>query len=200
MVTVLIMAGGKGTRMNFRGEKPLIRIKGKPMIRYVIDALEGASMISDIIVATSKYTPKTHELMKKLGIKTIKTSGEDYVSDLGFVLSKLRGILLTISADLPLIRSDIIDHVVAEYRRCGKPAMCVAVPVEIFDRYNLKPSMVFDGMVPSGLNILRSINKQQNEEVLVMKKIELALNINNCQDIKLLEKFLGDGNGRREKN
>lgn len=199
MITAIIMAGGKGTRMNFRGEKPLIRIKGKPMIQYVIDALEGASTISDMVVVTSKYTPKTHELMKKLGIKTIKTSGEDYVSDLGFVISKLKGILLTISADLPLIRSDTIDHVVEEYRKCGKPAMCVAVPLEIFDKYNLKPSMVFDGMVPSGLNILRSINKQQDEEVLAMKKIELALNINNCEDMKLLEKFLGEEDGR-EKN
>ena len=33
----LIMAGGVGSRLE-RGEKPLILVRGKPMIAYVIDA------------------------------------------------------------------------------------------------------------------------------------------------------------------
>jgi GTP:adenosylcobinamide-phosphate guanylyltransferase len=32
MVTALVMAGGKGSRMNFNGEKPLIKINNQPMI------------------------------------------------------------------------------------------------------------------------------------------------------------------------
>lgn len=191
------MAGGEGTRLKFKGEKPLIKILGKPMIRYVIDALFGASKIKDIIVATSIHTPKTDVFIKKIGLKTIETPGDGYVSDLRFILSEfeLGDVLLTITADLPLIRSDILDQVIKEYEKCGKPALSVAVPLEIFKKYGLKPSMVFDGMVPSGLNILRSINKQQDEEVLIIEKIELALNINNCKDITFLEKILGDTNG-----
>ncbi|MBM4241473.1 MAG: GTP--adenosylcobinamide-phosphate guanylyltransferase [Euryarchaeota archaeon] len=197
MVTALVMAGGEGTRLKFKGEKPLIKILGKPMIRYVIDALFGASKIKDIIVATSIHTPKTDVFIKKIGLKTIETPGDGYVSDLRFILSEfeLGDVLLTITADLPLIRSDILDQVIKEYEKCGKPALSVAVPLEIFKKYGLKPSMVFDGMVPSGLNILRSINKQQDEEVLIIEKIELALNINNCKDITFLEKILGDTNG-----
>lgn len=197
MVTALVMAGGEGTRLKFKGEKPLIKILGKPMIRYVIDALFGASKIRDIIVATSIHTPKTDVFIKKIGLKTIETPGDGYVSDLRFILSEfeLGDVLLTITADLPLIRSDILDQVIKEYEKCGKPALSVAVPLEIFKKYGLKPSMVFDGMVPSGLNILRSINKQQDEEVLIIEKIELALNINNCKDITFLEKILGDTNG-----
>ena len=45
-------------------------------------------------------------------------------------------------------------------------------------------------VVPSGLNILRSNNKQQDEEVLKLGKIELAVNINSCEDIVILEKVL----------
>jgi len=193
------MAGGKGTRMKFNCEKPLIKINGKPMIKNVINALEKADNIRNIVVATSKNTPQTRKLMEELGIETIETPGKGYIEDLRFILAEsgisgLNEILLTITADLPLITSRTINYVTSQYRKSDKPAMCVAVPVEVFQRYGLKPSMVFDGMVPSGLNILRRINKQQDEEVLIIKKIELALNINNCKDIKFLEKLLGDMN------
>jgi len=201
MITALIMAGGKGTRMELGVEKPLVEVNGKPMIQYVIDALENSGKVNEIIVATSKNTPETKQFLKKQGIKTIMTSGKDYVHDLGFILSnfRLNDILLTITADLPLIRSDIIDQVIIEYEKSAKPAMSVLVPLHVFEKYGLKPTMMFEDLVPSGLNILRSINKTQDEEVLVFSKIELALNINTCEDIILLKKLLGDDDERRKK-
>lgn len=193
MINAVIMAGGKGTRMKYPKEKPLIKISGKPMIEHVWNAVDSSKKVDSILVATTKNTPKTREFTEKRGIKAIETPGKGYVEDLAFIISKLvpDSILLTITADLPLISSSLIDHVLGEYEKCGKPAMCVALPIEIFENYNLKPSMVFDGIVPSGLNILRCINKIQDEEVLILSEIELALNINTCEDIKLIEKFLG---------
>ena len=201
MVTALIMAGGKGTRMGGSVEKPLIEINGKPMIQYIIDALKTTDKIDNIVVATSKNTPKTTNFLKGEDIETIETPGNDYVHDLGFILSnfKLDDILLTITADLPLITSDIIDLVLEKYEKCKKPAMSVMVPADFFKRYGIKPTAVFENLVPSGLNILRSINKTQDEEVLVLSKIELALNINTYEDIILLKKLLGDEDERREK-
>lgn len=194
MVTALIMAGGKGSRMNFNGEKPLIMINNKPMIKHVIDALNDSKKIKNIIVATSQNTPETTEFLKKDNIKTIITTGENYVHDLGLILSNFEenDILLTITADLPLITGEIIDSVLIEYEKSSKPAMSVMIPVDLFEEYGLKPTSVFDNLVPSGLNILRGINKTQNEEVLIISKIELALNINTCEDIKLLKKLVGD--------
>lgn len=194
MATALIMAGGKGSRMESSLEKPLIPIKGKPMIEMVIQALQGAEKINDILAATSQYTPKTEKYLKERGIKRIKSPGRGYVADLEYVISKLGPdlVLLTITADLPLIKSSTLDYVLEEYEKCGKPAMCVAVHPEIFRRYNLKPSWEFEGVIPSGLNILRSINKQQEEEVLILNEIELALNVNSLEDIIFLEKLLGN--------
>ena len=60
----------------------------------------------------------------------------------------------------------------------------------IFKKHGLKPSIVLEDVVPSGLNILRSNNKQQDEEVLKLGKIELAVNINSCEDIVVLEEVL----------
>jgi adenosylcobinamide-phosphate guanylyltransferase len=194
MVTALVMAGGKGTRMELGVEKPLVELNGRPMIQYVIDALESSQKVGEIIVATSKNTPKTEIYLKECNIRTIKTPGNGYVHDLGFILSnfKLDDVLLTITADLPLINSDIIDYVLLEYEKSAKPAMSVLVPLHVFEKYSLKPTIMFENLVPSGLNILRCINKTQDEEVLVIEKIELALNINTCEDIILLKKLLGD--------
>ena len=197
MVTALIMAGGKGTRMGTNTEKPLIELFGIPMIQYVIDALSKSSEISDVMVATSPYTPKTSLYLKRQNIKTFQTPGNGYVEDLQYYISEnfpdnSDGAILTITSDLPLITNEIIDHVLDEYNRSNKPAMCIAVPVNIFWEYGLKPSILLGDVVPSGLNILRSNNKQQDEEVLELGKIELAVNINSCEDIVLLENVLSN--------
>jgi adenosylcobinamide-phosphate guanylyltransferase len=195
MVTALIMAGGKGARMDCNTEKPLIELFGSPMIQHIIGALSSSKEISDIIVATSPYTPETAEYVRTQGQKVFQTPGNGYVEDLKYFISKKFSnnsdqVILTITSDMPLITSEIIDHVLKEYERCGKSAMCIAVPLDIFREHGLKPSIVLGDVVPSGLNILRSNNKQQDEEVLKLGKIELAVNINSCEDIVVLEEVL----------
>lgn len=195
MITAVLMAGGKGNRMEGNTEKPLKKVLNKPMILHVIDALEGSEAVSDIIVATSKNTPKTAKLVQKLGFEVINTPGNGYVEDLQYIISerysnRSNEIILTITSDLPLITAEIIDEVVTEYNKSSKPAMCVAVPEDLFHVNGLKPSIVLEDSVPSGLNILRSNNKQQDEEVLKLRKIELAVNINSCEDIVVLEEVL----------
>jgi len=195
MVIALIMAGGKGTRMECTTEKPLIKLDGIPMIQYVIKALIGSNGVKDVIVLTSPNTPETAEFIRDKGFKVFQTPGNGYVEDLQFFISEnyssnQNQVILTITADMPLISSETIDHVIGEYETCGKHAMCIVVPLVIFQEHNLKPSMVLGDVVPSGLNILRSNNKQQDEEVLKLGKIELAVNINSCEDIVVLEEVL----------
>lgn len=198
MVIAVIMAGGKGSRMSSSIEKPLIKIKNRHMIEFILDSLKNSKKVEDIIVAISKNTPKTNDFLQEVGIKTIMTSGNDYVKDIGMVLSNFSesDILLTLTADMPLITAEIIDEVINYYRNSSKPAMSVMVPKEFFKKYDLNPTSTFNNLVPSGLNILRGINKTQNEEVLILSKIELALNINTCEDVKFLIKLMGDDYGK----
>jgi adenosylcobinamide-phosphate guanylyltransferase len=207
MVIALVMAGGKGTRMELDCEKPLVQINGKFLIDQVMDNLQGSEKINRIFVATSRCTPLTHIHCLKKGYEVIKTPGNGYLEDLSFLLSYFESeypheILITIGSDLPGVKSSIINFILDEYEKSyeksSKPAMCVAVPMEVFEKYDLEPSFVLDGIVPSGVNILRSINKIQDEEVLEVPRIELALNINTCQDIKVFEEFFGDNDGRKE--
>jgi adenosylcobinamide-phosphate guanylyltransferase len=200
MVTAIIMAGGKGTRMDMDGEKPLLLIRGKPMVQYVYEAVQASQKINQLIVATSKHTPQTTEHVRESGLKVIITPGKGYIEDLGFLIDKLNeakpnlsdsdDILVTITADLPLLTGEILDKVIRYYENCDKPAMCVVVPLKFFGEYNLKSYLVMGDKVPSGLNILRRNNNQQDEEVLELRKFELALNINSPEDLISLEKYI----------
>jgi adenosylcobinamide-phosphate guanylyltransferase len=203
MVTALVMAGGKGTRMKLSEEKPLISVCGKPVIEYVLAALKGAKKIDEIIVATSATTPKTTALMKELGVKVIETPGKDYVSDMGYTVQTLKlDVFLAIAADLPLVKPEMIDSVVERYERCGKPALTVAVPLEVKTRlgmsieYSFKTDDNNRDVVPVGINVIDGSKRYGDEwldqDIYVLNHHELAVNINTVQELQLAERLLAE--------
>ena len=103
----LIMAGGKGTRMNTKQEKLLLEYK-KPVIMHVVDALKNSNCFSRIIAATSSNSPETEKTLRQSGVEIISTSGKDFVSDLNFVLRQLDDSVFITSGDLPLLDDKII--------------------------------------------------------------------------------------------
>jgi adenosylcobinamide-phosphate guanylyltransferase len=60
----LVMAGGKGTRMNLDNEKLLLEYK-KPVILHVVDSLKNSNSFSKILAITSCNSPKTKKLLEK---------------------------------------------------------------------------------------------------------------------------------------
>ena len=94
-----------------------------------------------------------------------------------------------INADLPFVSGETIDFILTNYLESSKDSLSVQVPVEIFKKLDLKYSYEFNGVVPSGVNVLRSVNEIQDEDQLILPKIELALNINTLKDSIVAEKF-----------
>ena len=196
-VTALVMAGGKGARMTLPEEKPLLKVGGKPVIEYVLAALENAAKIDAIVVAVSDYTPKTAKHIAKFPVKVVQTLGKGYVSDLGYAVKTLKlHAVLAIGADLPLITGEIIDHIVKRYEQCGKPALTVAVPMAAKAKLGLGGEYAFevDGklVVPAGINIIDSSKISEEEleqEVCVMDKVEVAVNINTVQELQIAEEL-----------
>ena len=90
---------------------------------------------------------------------------------------------------MPFISTETIDYVLKYYLKSDKDALSVLVPVEIFEDLGLEFTYEFNGNVPSGLNVLRSINIVQDEDQLIIPKAELALNINTIPDSKVAEKL-----------
>ena len=124
----------------------------------------------------------------------LDTSGDSYLTDLSYILDYFekksdKDTLLFINADLPFISAQTIDYVLEYYFSCGKDALSTLVPVEIFEDLGLNYSYEFNGNVPSGLNVLRSVNIVQDEAQLIIPKRELALNINTLLDSKVAEKL-----------
>lgn len=110
----IIMAGGKGTRMNSDIEKLLLNYK-KPIILHVIDAIKESQCFDEIFAATSHNSPKTKEFLEKENIKMIETKGEGYAKDLNFALKSLEDDVFATSGDLPLLDGKIINQIVSKY-------------------------------------------------------------------------------------
>jgi adenosylcobinamide-phosphate guanylyltransferase len=199
-ITALVMAGGKGTRMKLAEEKPLIKVCGKPVIEYVLAALKNAKKIDTIIVATSTTTPKTTALMKQLGVQVIQTPGKDYVSDMGYTVQTLKlGVFLAIAADLPLVKAEMVDAVVERYEQCGKPALTVAVPLEVKAKLGMSIEYSFKtddncDVVPVGINVIDGSKRYGDEwldqDIFILDHEELAVNINTVQELQLAERML----------
>jgi adenosylcobinamide-phosphate guanylyltransferase len=200
-VTALVMAGGKGTRMELSEEKPLLQVGGKPVIEHVLTALKNAKKVSSIVVAVSDYTPKTANVLLKYPVSVIKTPGKEYVSDMGYAVRTLSlQTVLAIGADLPLIKSEVIDAIVEHYEQCGKPALSVVVSMETKANLGLGGKYGFElngkHVVPAGINVIdgRRIDEEElDEEIYVSDRKEVAMNINTVQELRIAEALFQKG-------
>ncbi len=195
----LVMAGGKGTRLNM-GEKPLVRLLGRPLIDYVISSLED-SLAGRIFVAATENVPLTREWAKERGLEVVDTPGIGFVADMvcGVERAGVTKPILIIMADLPLITSDLIDEVVDIYEQRPEPALSTHTPLHLHGRLGRRPDSLFNYqgqlIVPVGINVLDGarIKEEQEDFHLVMERMELAVNVNTSDDLLLCEKImLGD--------
>lgn len=194
MIYAIVMAGGRGTRLKTPVEKPLFKIRDKPLIKYVLDNLESSKLVEKVIIATSPNTPETSDYIKNFDYEILDTPGVDFLHDLSMILDHFEeksseDVLLFINADLPFISGKCIDYILKSYFEHDKEALSTLIPVSIFNDLNLKYEYEYKGLVPVGVNILRSVNKIQDEYQLVIEKEELAFNINTLQDAGVANKY-----------
>ncbi|QLH08296.1 NTP transferase domain-containing protein [Candidatus Nitrosotenuis sp. DW1] len=188
----LVMAGGKGTRMDAKEEKLLLQYK-KPVVIHVIDALKSSNCFSKIMAATSDNSPNTQSLLQNNGIETIKTKGDGYVSDLNAALSYLHELTLVVSGDLPLLDGGIIKDLVASYD--GGAWQSFLVTKKFLDDMNmmLEFSVNHDNKecYYTGISIVDpkkiSSTNTIKETYRIIDDKRLALNLNTKRDYDLLK-------------
>lgn len=194
-ITAVVMAGGKGKRMEVCEEKPLLKVGAKPVIEHVLTALLNAKRVSRVVVAVSRSTSKTANFVRKFPVTVVETPGEGYIQDMQFVIKKLGlNIVLAVVSDLPLITGVIIDDVLKQYEDCRKPALTVAVPIETKNKLGLGVEYAFEAenkkVVPTGINIIDGKlidDGWMEQEVYVLNREEIAINVNTLQDLQLAE-------------
>jgi adenosylcobinamide-phosphate guanylyltransferase len=195
----LVMAGGKGTRLKM-GEKPLVSLLGRPLIDYVVSALED-SISGRIFVAATKNAPLTRGWARERGLYVVDTPGIGFVADMvsGVESACVTKPILIIMADLPLITSDLIDEVMDIYEQRPEPALSTHTPLHLHGRLGRRPDSLFNYqgqlIVPAGINVLDGsrIKEEQEDFHLILERMELAVNVNTADDLQLCEKImLGD--------
>lgn len=190
------MAGGRGSRLN-RGEKPMVTIFGRKLIEYVALALEDSS-VDRIYVATTDNVPLTRTWALEWGLTVVDTPGMGFVPDMiGAVkAAEVLDPIMIIMADLPLITSDLVDSIIEVYEGRPEPALSTHTPLELHRRLGRRPDSLFNYqgqlIVPSGVNVLdgEKIENEQEDYHLIMERIELAVNVNVSEDLRLCERIL----------
>ena len=129
-ITSIILAAGKGTRMNSSIPKPLHEIAGKSLIGHVIDGLTSVG-VEDVIVvinkdqdALKKYLSETYPITRTaIQEEQLGTGNAVKVVFDQFDLSDSTGILI-VFGDSPLLSQDTLDTLInsinerMETRRC----------------------------------------------------------------------------------
>lgn len=192
----LVMAGGKGTRLKM-GEKPMARLFGRPLLDYVISALVESG-IGEISVAVTENVPATKSWAASRDLPVVDTPGQGFISDMVCAVRKA-GIdkpVMVIMADLPLVTPELIDEIVKAYESRQEPALSVHTPLRLHSRLGRRPDSLFNYhgqlIVPAGVNILSGaeIEHEQEDYHLIIERIELAVNVNTAEDLKLCESII----------
>ncbi len=195
----LVMAGGRGSRLKM-GEKPLVTLFGRPIIDYVTSALQDSS-VERIFLAVTDNVPKTRMWAEQRDLKVVDTPGRGFVPDMIFAVEKVdvTDPILIIMADLPLITPDLIDEILEIYEERPEPALSTHTPLSLHSLLGRRPDSLFNYqgqlIVPSGINVLdgADIEKEQEDYHLVLERMELAVNVNVVEDLKLCEKIMQGG-------
>lgn len=121
----VILASGSGSRFGSKLPKQFVRLAGKPVIQYTIEAFEAASVIDEIIIVTkeefvdSVYELVNSQLFNKVA-KVIVGGAERYDSTLSALqaISEPEANLIIHDAVRPFVSEEIINrcvHALATY-------------------------------------------------------------------------------------
>ncbi len=186
----LIMAGGKGTRMDTKQEKLLLEYK-KPVIMHVVDALKSSNCFSRIIAATSSNSPETEKILRQSGVEIISTSGKGFVSDLNFVLKQLDDSVFITSGDLPLLDDKIIKQIIEKYDS-KKIWTSIVITNTFLNSIGIKSEYTTNNKeyVYSGISLVNTSQisslESIEEDLVIIDDKRIGLNINTKDDYELL--------------
>jgi len=119
---VLIMAGGRGSRIG-DPSKPLIKILGKPMIEYVIDAING---LGEVNIATTKDHERIIQWARSNNYTIVLTSGRNYPNDLIEALRLTGTPTLVLPSDMPLLSKEFITKFLRAVAHIRTPMVTLA--------------------------------------------------------------------------
>ena len=188
----LVMAGGKGTRMQSDKEKLLLKYK-KPLVLHVVDALKNSNCFEKIVAVTSPNSPQTQRILNENNVKTIETLGDNFVTDLNHVLKQLDDYVFVTSGDLPLLDANIVKKIVADSNP-EKIWTSIITTKSFQSSLNFEPECLIslneEEHVHTGISVVNASEIKNfdsvEENYLIINDKRVCLNVNTKTDFELL--------------
>lgn len=134
-VSAIIVAAGKGSRMNAAVNKQYLMLSNKPVLAYTLEAFEKTEMISEVILVIHREDHRLfEESVLPYGYKKITAVAEGGTDRQASVYNGLArissepAIIVVHDGARPLVTPGIISNSVVSAARYG--AACVGVPVK----------------------------------------------------------------------
>ena len=132
--TVVILAGGQGTRMKSRMAKVLHRAGGKALVEHAINAARGVAPAERIFVVAGHQADAVRAVAEAAGVGCIHQkeqlgTGHAVMCGEG-QLRGLGGMLIVLNGDCPMIRPETLAELVALYQSTGSGAAMITTDLE----------------------------------------------------------------------
>jgi UDP-N-acetylglucosamine diphosphorylase/glucosamine-1-phosphate N-acetyltransferase len=121
-LAVIILAAGKGTRMQSSLAKVLLPLAGQPLLHYVLDLSSKLNPVRTIVVV-GHQAEKVQEAFADRKVEFViqhEQLGTGHAAQQAKEkLENFKGLVLVLCGDMPLIRSDTLLQVVSGHRKSG---------------------------------------------------------------------------------
>ena len=123
----IVLAAGKGTRMNSDLPKVLVEVGGRPMLSYVLDALRKGG-VERIVLVVGHREEMVREAMAgqadlEFVVQREQLGTGHAVMACRHVIQRQTGPVVIVAGDAPLMQAESIASLLAEYDR--EPAGCI---------------------------------------------------------------------------
>ena len=125
----IVLAAGKGTRMKSELPKVLFPVCGKPMIDYVLDALEEAG-VDEIVVVVGYRADLVRDAIKSRA--SVRFAEQKELLGTGHAVASCReylegfdGPVFIIAGDNPMLQSSSVVRLFEEYEKADDDVSCI---------------------------------------------------------------------------
>lgn len=192
----VVLAAGRGTRMKSDLPKVLFPVLGRPMIHWVLDALQAAGIRKQIVVVGYRADDVRAELAGRDGVDFALQAEQlgtgHAVTQCSTLLADHRGPVLVVAGDSPLIQSESIATLLTQFTSGGYACLLGTL---------LKDD-------PSGLGrIVRDANgkfesivehKDATQQQLLIREVNMSTYLFDGQDLLWSLSKLGNTNSQGE--
>ena len=182
-LAVVILAAGKGTRMNSKRQKILHDVGGKPMVRHVFEAAANLSGQAPVMVVGAGETG-VQDLLGEAALYAVQTerlgTGHATMMAKELLAGKSAQIIVTYG-DMPLVRGETLARLARVQAESGAAVVIMSVMGDAgssFGRIHRQ-----DGKVVEIVEVAEAKRRDNSDELLAITELNAGI---YCFDAKFL--------------